>query len=138
MTWTYTDDPLNVRRDEVRSMVGDTDTTDQLITDEDIDLALQMFLPATLKPAWLAAAHCCDLIAGKFGRKAQKSIGPLSQAAQQQWEHYRQMAADYRLLYASDGLATTGLSGVKAAAPVLGGGGRTYLGTNNYDNPEGL
>lgn len=138
MTWTYTSAPETDRKDEVRVLVGDTDTTDQLIDDEMIDYALVQFVPDTGKPAWLAAAHICDTIAGKFGRRAQRSIGPLSISAQQQFDHYKDLAQQYRLLYASGGLATTGLSGVKVAAPSLGGGGRTYLGTNTYMDPEGV
>jgi hypothetical protein len=119
-------------------MVGDTDTTDPLIQDAEIAYILIQFPKVDGNPPWLAAAHTCDAIAGRFGRRAQRAVGSLSIAAQQQFEHYRQMAADFRLLYASNGRAVTGMSGVVAASPVLGGGGRTFLGTNAYQDPEGL
>lgn len=133
MTWTYDPELITDAEDgrlmEVRFLVGDKDDADHLMQDEEINLILLQFPPVADKPAWLAAAHTCDAIAGMFGRRMQQSIGPLSRAAEQQWEHYRQMAADFRAMYASDGLTTTGMSGITPASPVLGGGGRTYLGT---------
>lgn len=134
MTWTYEDPSLN-QKDEVRAMVGDTNEADPLLSDEEIQTLLTRFLPTTGKQPWLAAAAACDAIAGKYARKTQQSIGSLSRAAQQAYEHYRQMAADFRILYTTNG---RGNQSVIVAAPVLGGGGRTYLGGTRYLDPEGL
>lgn len=133
MTWTYID-PTTGRKDEVRAMIGDTVTADPLLQDEEIENFLTRFPPVIDKPPWLAAAASCDAIAGRYARKVQQTIGSLSRAAQQAYEHYRQMAADFRILYSTNG---KGNQSVIAAAPVLGGGGRTYLGGTHYTNPEG-
>lgn len=131
MVWTYSD-PNTSRKDEVRFMVGDTSTTAQMVQDEEIAYMLTLHPPVTGKPAWLAAAWTCDAIAGKFARQVQRSLGDLSASAQQQFEHYRDLAAHYRMLHQTNGKGT---SGTIVAAPVLGGGGRTYLGgkANAYD-----
>lgn len=130
--WTYDGDPDGNRTDEVRFMVGDTDPADPLVQDEEIDYVLTLHVPAVGKPAWLAAAWTCDAIAGKFARRMQQSIGSLSRSAQQQYEHYRDLAAHYRMLHATNG---KGVTAAKVAYPVLGGGGPTYLGGKNgtYD-----
>ena len=37
MTWSYSGDPASSDRDAIRFYIGDTDTTLQLLQDEDID-----------------------------------------------------------------------------------------------------
>lgn len=138
MTWTYDGDPTGDRKDEVRLMVGDTDQTDPLVQDEEIAYYLTQFPPADTKPAWLAAAHVCDAIVGKFARKMDRSLGgALQQTASQQYDHYRQLAADLRALWATNGTSSQStLGSVRPASPVLGGGGPSYLGSaNGYDSP---
>lgn len=139
MTWTYGGDPSEPK-DEVRLLVGDTTETDQMTQDEEIEYALELWPPGDGKPAWLASAYICDAIAGRFARQMQQSIGPLAKSAQMMWEHYRQQAQDYRVLYATNGLGIVdgSMAGVKAAAPYLSGGGQTYLGptTDPYTGTE--
>lgn len=133
MTWTYDGDPAGDRKDEVRFLVGDTTEATALAQDEEIEYLLSQHVPKENKPAWLAAAATCDAIAGRFARQVQQSIGSLSRSAQQMFEHYRDLAAHYRLMYATDG---QGASRSIIAVPVLGGGGPTYLGgkQGSYDS----
>lgn len=136
MTWTYAAaDIASSRKDEVRFLVGDTDTLDPMVQDEEIDLVLTHFPPRTGKPAWLAAAHTCDAIAGRFGRQAQRAAGPLSISAQQRYEHYVQLAASLRQMYSTNGQTSVGgFAGIPPGVPILGGGGRTYLGGSSYND----
>lgn len=91
MTWTYGGDPSANERDEVRWLCGDTDTNDQLVTDEEIAYALTQQPEPTL-----AAALVCDAIAAKFAREADRRVGDVSLSASQKAEAYRQRAADLR------------------------------------------
>ena len=77
MTWTYDGDPTQDRTAEVRFLVGDTDQTDPLVQDEEIEFVLTQYVPVEGSPAWLAAAHVADGIAAKFARKADRSLGSL-------------------------------------------------------------
>lgn len=135
MGWTYDADISDDRKDEVRFLVGDTDESVPLVQDEEIEYVLTQFPPADGKPAWLAAAHVCDAIAAKFARKMQQTLGPLSASNQQQYEHYVNEAARYRMLYVTGGQGTGGVSPMKVAGPVLSGGGPTVLGGSGYSNP---
>ncbi len=91
MTWTYGGDPSANERDEVRWLAGDTDTNDQLVTDEEIAYAL------TKQPTpTLAAAVVCDAIAAKFAREADRRVGDVSLSASQKAKAYRERAADLR------------------------------------------
>jgi hypothetical protein len=74
MGWNYSGDPSASPGDEVRFLIGDTDTNDQLLSDEEIEYLL---LKATT-PRQAAYDGCID-IAGKFARMAtSKSVGDLS------------------------------------------------------------
>lgn len=90
MAWTY-DVALPTNKDKVRLLTGDVDTTDQLISDEGIAFLL------TQEPnVYLAASATASAIAGGLARKISRSIGDVSVALQQQYEHYVEIAADLR------------------------------------------
>lgn len=91
MTWTYSQNPSASDKDAIRFLVGDTKLDDQLIEDEEIAFTL------TQEPGlYYAASAVCRSIAAEFARKVQKSVGALSLGAQQQYEHYMDLAAKYR------------------------------------------
>lgn len=67
MTWSYAV-ALSTEKDMVRAIVGDTDTTDQLVSDELIAIYLSggTLAQATVQ---LAAAEVATVISAKFARK---------------------------------------------------------------------
>lgn len=72
MTWTYVPD-FTGQRDRVRAEIGDTISTDQLLSDEEIAYF------GSVEPDDLsAAAHACEAIAGALGRKVDMQEGKLS------------------------------------------------------------
>lgn len=132
MTWTYTNSPIDTPTDEIHYLVGDTDPLEKLVQDEEIEYFLLLYPKPAGKPAYLAAAAAADAIAARFARRAQRSIGSLSIAANQQYEHYTQIAAALRVSYLTNGLGPAGenaggFTKVRAGAPVLGGGGTGVL-----------
>ena len=128
MTWTYGADPVNDPVDEVHFLVGDTDNTDPLLQNEEIELFLAMYPKPTGKPAYLAGAAAADAIAAKYARNMNSSVGPLSQQAEQQFLHYQTLASQLRLMWATSGEGTGNQSlRIAAGAPVLGGGGRLVV-----------
>jgi hypothetical protein len=105
MTWTYSGDPSANNRDLVRFLVHDTDTTAQLLTDEEI--AGLVTIEGSARGAAVLAAGS---LAARFGRKASMSVGDLS-------IDYGSIATFYNNLVASlrRELATT------SARPYAGG-----------------
>lgn len=89
MSWSY--NPGASTRDWVRFRIGDTDTADQLLSDEEINSAL-----TREGNEYKAAAVCADAIAGKFAREADKRVGPLAISASQKSERYTTLAAQLR------------------------------------------
>lgn len=84
MSWSYGDSTSLL--DQVRRLIGDTDTTDQLVTDEAINSELAL---NSNDPIQTAKKMCLQL-AARFSRKAiQRSAGKYS-------EDYRQVAQAFR------------------------------------------
>lgn len=82
MSWSYTGNPASSNKDLVRYLIGDTDSGDQLLQDEEIDFVLGQYAIVTGTPvvtvsaAAAPAAECCDNIVALYSRTAsQKEVG---------------------------------------------------------------
>lgn len=89
MAWTYGGDPSANDRDEVRFLVGDTDTSDQLVNDAEIAYAV-----AEEADNLMAAARIAKAIAAKFARLVDKSVGDLSISYNQRQEAFLNLASE--------------------------------------------
>ena len=125
MTWTYGNDPENSERDAVRLLVGDTNTNDQLVTDEEVQYALSQ---SRTVPG--AAAFTCRAIAAIFARDVDLDMSGASYSESQRVEHYRDLAD--RL----DRMAMTSplRSGAATPAPVATGLRRSDVRTARDDS----
>lgn len=105
MTWTYGGDPAANARDAIRFLIGDTDTTDQLLTDEEIAwVNTESSGTSTGTTALYDAAYrCCLTIASKLAREADKQIGDLSVSMSQRAKAYREQAASLKELSGREG-----------------------------------
>jgi hypothetical protein len=103
MTWTYVL-PIATPKDEVRFYSGDTDSSRQLVQDEEIAFVLTT-QPNTL----LAAAIVCDAAAAKLSQEADARVGDVSESSSQKATAFRQRAKDLRS------------NGYKLAKPIFGG-----------------
>lgn len=75
MTWSYSGDPSQSELDQVRFVIGDTDSGDQLLSDEEI-----LWLISARGSASLGAPYAAEAIAAKLARESDssKSVGDLS------------------------------------------------------------
>lgn len=93
MAWTYDGDPSANNRDKVRFLIGDTDSSNQLLQDAEITFLLDQWNTN----AYVAAAHACAALAAKFAAKSDysKSVGDLSISTQygQQADRYKSLGA---------------------------------------------
>jgi len=96
MAWTYSGDPTASNKDAVRFEIGDTDTNDQLLTDEEIVYALSVE-----SRIYGAAARCCEALARKFARQADFTLGPQHVAASQRSEAFARLGRDLKSRIAS-------------------------------------
>lgn len=91
MTWSYSGNPKDNNKDAVRFLVGDTDSDEELIQDEEI-----LFILDTETNIYRAAANVAESIAAMFSRKADVSIGDYSESLSQQADNYLKLAERLR------------------------------------------
>lgn len=90
MTWTY-DPALSADKDKVRFLIGDTDTTNQLVADEAIATMLDMY-----DDTFSTAAALCDGLATKFARLPTITISGITIRGTERAEQFRITAASLR------------------------------------------
>ena len=88
MSWTYSGNPADSDSDSVRFLVGDTDSDDQQVTDEEIAWALTQ-----AGGIYSAAALIASTIAAKFARMVDKAVGDLKISYGQRAGHYEKLTA---------------------------------------------
>ena len=103
--WTYSGDPSYSPLDEVRFLVGDTNSSDQLVSDAEIRYAL------TKKNPIGAAALIARALASKFGRLVDQTIGDLNLSYSQRKDAFLDLASQLE----------SGLLSLSGAVPYLAG-----------------
>lgn len=91
MSWTYSGDPAVDTKDTVRYLVGDTDGTDQQVTDEEILWAI-----SSEGNLYYAAARVASGIAAHYGRQVTKWVGDMKLMADRRQKSYRDIAMQLR------------------------------------------
>lgn len=106
MSFFYSEDPTTSDKDAVRFLIGDTDDSDPLVQDEELNYLLGRFPQVEI-----AAANACEAIAARFARAADEKTGPTS-------KKFSQISANYRTR--GKELRTTSLT-AELTAPLFGG-----------------
>lgn len=85
MTWTYSGDPSASELDELRFLLGDTDTTDQQLSDEEILYLLQEHGDSVVTSAMAACrrliakySRCIDIKTGDIDLKYSQRVSHLN------------------------------------------------------------
>ena len=117
MSFSY-NPALPTDKDKVRLFIGDTNSADVLLQDEEIAALLAMFGSVAI-----ASVKACNSIAAKYARYADQETGDIS-------VRYSQIAATYRELAQS---LQDGLTGLSAPMPYAGGISRSDKLTREQD-----
>lgn len=96
--WTYAD-PALTDVEAVRFYIGDTNFSDQLLSDQEIEFALAQSDDNALR----AAVTCCGALAGRFARESSYRIGQVSETFKQKSEAYERRADDLRYMLSVSG-----------------------------------
>lgn len=93
MTWTYSGDPSSSPRNFVRFLIHDTDTTDQLFSDEEVDAILSEWD----NDIYESARELAEVLIARFARIADnysKNVGDisLSESYGDKVQHYKDLA----------------------------------------------
>jgi hypothetical protein len=111
MAWSY-DPTLATDKDRVRFMIGDTDTDDQQLQDEEI-----LFLIEQYDTLYGAAAAAANALAAKNARYADKWVGDLKILASQMSRAYRELADRF----SRQGVDAAMLAATQWGVPTAGG-----------------
>ena len=98
MTFTYSGNPSNSPLDEVRFYIQDTNTSDQLLSDEEINYLIAKWYPVYVSFI-LVAANACDIISSKFAREVTYSADGISVGANELQQKYTLLAKSLRDQY---------------------------------------
>ena len=129
MAWSYDPTDLNTttasgRLNSVRLLVGDTDTTDQLVQNEEITFGLSQ----ANNNVYYAAAWVCRTIAAKFSRLVDTNLsGALSANYSDRAKQYQQLASQIE----AQGKKTSGKS-----LGVFAGGISVAAVTTVHEDPD--
>ena len=85
-TWNYSGDPGASTKDAVRFLIGDTDSRDQLLSDQEID-----YLVNNVGSANESAAQACEILAAAR-ESIDKEIDDLVVKGRQHAEHWSELA----------------------------------------------
>lgn len=110
MTWEYTGNPDVDQRDAIRFLVGDTDPTDQLISDEEI-----LFLLDEHGETYTTASYAAEAIAAKFAREFSVDADGVSVNAKDAYHQYVKLAHNLRDTASSMGSPTPYFGGASKA-----------------------
>ena len=98
MSWSYSGDPSDSNLDEVRFWLQDTDSTDQLLTDEEIEFVIAAYAESVGSNLF-AAAVCAESVAAKFAREVNVSADNVSVSIQDLQQKYENLALSLRDQY---------------------------------------
>ena len=93
MTFTYSGDPSTSVRNYVRFLINDTDSTNALFSDEELNYVISEWS----NDAYEAARECAEILIARFAREADstsKSVGDISvsESYAQKIAHYKELA----------------------------------------------
>lgn len=95
MAWSYTGSPTSSTKDEIRFLIGDTDTNDQLLTDEEITYLLDTWLDVHGTTLYVASM-ACETIAAKLTREISYSADGVSVSLSELQAKYDRQAESLR------------------------------------------
>lgn len=100
MTWTYSGDPATNARDSIRFLVGDTDTNDQLVSDEEIAWTNNQVTgsDSATTDLYTVAYRVLVAIASKFSRLADQQVGDMRVSMSQKADNARRQAEELKAL----------------------------------------
>jgi hypothetical protein len=95
MTWNYSGNPADSPVDEIRFLIGDTDTADQLLQDEEIQFLYDTWF-TIYGTVFYVASIACETIAASYAREAGHSADGVSVDLGQIQEKFTKQAETLR------------------------------------------
>lgn len=101
MSWNYSGDPSESELDACRFMIGDTDPSEPLMQDEEIQYIIDNYGPNELQVYYQLFSRAATL----FARDIKRSLGPQSEDPTARLKYYTEQATMYKAQASSSGLS---------------------------------
>ncbi len=103
MTWSYSGNPSSSPKDEVRYLLQDTDTDNQLMSDEEL-----AYLIARWGSPYMAAYYAALTLSMRYAAQVDTSVDRVSESASQRSAAYRAIAEAMLVAAQTDCLPSIG------------------------------
>lgn len=123
MAWTYTGDPGSSAKDEIRFILGDIDSTDPQLSDEEINYMLSQNSDVINR----TVLGLFDVLLLRYGRIVSESVGSVSIQYNQRYQAW----IDMRKLF----LQKTNMDGIPYAGGISQGDKATQAGNSDRVTP---
>lgn len=111
MTWSYSGNPASSSLNAVRFLVGDTDSADPIVTDEEINFAIGIN-----SDVYAASVIVIKAIIAKYSRDVDSQIESVRVSSSQRVSHFTNLLNSYEsVVQDSEGLGTPVVSGVSVS-----------------------
>jgi len=107
MVFSYSGDPTTSDLDQVRFWIQDTDRTEILLPDEELQFLINLWNPL-YKSLLYVASVACEIIAGRFAREITQSADGVTLSGDQLQQKYNDLAMSLRDQYKSLALINSG------------------------------
>lgn len=114
MTWSYSGDPTTSPTDEIRFLLQDTNTSDQLLQNEEIQFFSDK-MDLVTGSRTMTAAYLADILAARYAREVAISADGVNVQAEALQDKFTSMAASLR--------AMAGIVDMAGVGPSVGGTG---------------
>jgi hypothetical protein len=108
LTFTYSSSSISTNLAKVRLRLGDTNSDDPLLTDEEINY----FLDVAEDDIPTAALKSCRAIVAKFARTVNDSAGGINSSKTSKFQQYRDLLAELEEEVRASGTATPHVGGI--------------------------
>jgi len=101
MGWSYSGDPSGSELDECRFLIGDTIQDEPIMQDEEIGYLINSYGTDRNQLLYQLFSRAATL----FARDIKRSLGPQSEDPTERLKYFRDTAAQYKAMTASNGLS---------------------------------
>lgn len=101
MSWTYSGNPANNQIDECRFLLGDTNESEPIMQDEEIQYIIDMYEGNKNQILYQLFSRAATI----FARDIKRSLGPQSEDPTERLKYFKEKAEEYKSKISSAGLS---------------------------------
>lgn len=101
MSWTYSGNPANSQIDECRFLLGDTNVSEPIMQDEEIQYIIDMYEGNKNQILYQLFSRAATI----FARDIKRSLGPQSEDPTERLKYFKEKAEEYKSKISSAGLS---------------------------------